>query len=294
MSAALVNRSLTTIRTELEFLKDSDVITEALYNQLVDSLPQKYTKDSKPKDIGTANSEKSTKSEVNYSQQAQITTNQSFKDQTNKIADELAKTSLTVAPPAYQPQPPNKEPIPVGYCTAIYDYGAQEADDLSLKKGDILAITEHLSEDWWKGYKSTDQSKKSGVFPSNYVKAVLEQEFQKSRKQVQPNPNLSQHNSYSSNNSYTNNYGGAPVPYGQMQPQPSYGGYAQYPPPSNYFPPAQPQTAVVPSDQPQQVQQQPQSNGNEHLKKYGARFGDGLAVGAGMGIASGVVNSIFN
>ena len=44
MSAALVNRSLTTIRTELEFLKDSDVITEGLYEKLLQLLPTKYQK----------------------------------------------------------------------------------------------------------------------------------------------------------------------------------------------------------------------------------------------------------
>ena len=51
MSAALVNRSLTTIRTELEFLKDSDVITEGLYEKLLQSLPTKYQKDSAPWDV---------------------------------------------------------------------------------------------------------------------------------------------------------------------------------------------------------------------------------------------------
>ncbi|QLQ80099.1 hypothetical protein HG537_0D00990 [Torulaspora globosa] len=48
MSASLINRSLTTVRTELEFLKESNVISEETYNQINSSLPQKYDpKDSK-------------------------------------------------------------------------------------------------------------------------------------------------------------------------------------------------------------------------------------------------------
>ncbi|KAI5960991.1 PIN3 [Candida pseudojiufengensis] len=290
MSAALVNRSLTTIRTELEFLKDSDVITDALYDQIVDSLPQKYSKDSKPKDVEEkAEIPKISKSE--YSPSTQQNTNQSFKDQTNKIAEELSKTSLVVAPPAYEPQSSNKEPLALSYCVAIYDYKAQEADDLNLKKGEKLAIVEHLSEDWWKGYKSDDSSFKAGVFPSNYVKIISEDEFKNSRKALQP-PQISLHNSYNSN------YGPS-TPYGQLQPQPSYGGYAQYPPPtSNYYPPSQPQqqqqqVQIIPGDQNQQVQQAQPSKGNERMKKYGERFGDGLAVGAGMGVASSIINGIF-
>ena len=52
MSSALINRSLTTVKTELEFLCDSDVITKDLYQQLVTSLPEKYHKDMAPWDVG--------------------------------------------------------------------------------------------------------------------------------------------------------------------------------------------------------------------------------------------------
>lgn len=42
MSASLINRSLTTVRTELEFLRESNVISEETYNQINRSLPEKY------------------------------------------------------------------------------------------------------------------------------------------------------------------------------------------------------------------------------------------------------------
>ncbi|KAK5781890.1 Pin3p PWA37_000853 [Arxiozyma heterogenica] len=42
MSSALINRSLTNVRTELEFLRDSNVISEQVYNNILDQIPIKY------------------------------------------------------------------------------------------------------------------------------------------------------------------------------------------------------------------------------------------------------------
>lgn len=42
MSASLINRSLTTVRTELEFLRESNVISEETFKMVRDSIPEKY------------------------------------------------------------------------------------------------------------------------------------------------------------------------------------------------------------------------------------------------------------
>ncbi|CCK68452.1 Pin3p KNAG_0A07990 [Huiozyma naganishii CBS 8797] len=42
MSASLINRSLTNVRTELDFLRESEVISEETFNKIMHSLPQKY------------------------------------------------------------------------------------------------------------------------------------------------------------------------------------------------------------------------------------------------------------
>ncbi|SMN17941.1 similar to Saccharomyces cerevisiae YGR136W LSB1 Protein containing an N-terminal SH3 domain [Maudiozyma saulgeensis] len=42
MSASLINRSLTNIRTELDFLRESNVISDDVFNRINDSLPEKY------------------------------------------------------------------------------------------------------------------------------------------------------------------------------------------------------------------------------------------------------------
>ncbi|SCU88498.1 LANO_0D02278g1_1 [Lachancea nothofagi CBS 11611] len=42
MSASSINRSLATIRTELDFLQDSEVITQDVYRNILSSLPERY------------------------------------------------------------------------------------------------------------------------------------------------------------------------------------------------------------------------------------------------------------
>ncbi|CAK9439120.1 uncharacterized protein LODBEIA_P33440 [Lodderomyces beijingensis] len=307
MSAALVNRSLTTVRTELEFLKDSDVITEALYDKLVSALPQKYKKDEKPWDVdvlGTSAPSVAPTKVTNSRQNSNKIPSFNIPDepapsytvQANELSNPLS--AMKIGPPA---QPPQKEkmetpapPPPVGYCEALYDYTAQEADDLNLKKGDKIAVVEHLSQDWWKGYHRDAGAAKAGVFPSNYVKVISVQEFDFAKKDSPSAPSPAHSNSYGPPAQF-----GAPQP--QLQQQPSYGGgYAQFPPPnSGYLPPAQPyqpQYQVAPQQLApveQQQQQQHSSGGNAALKKYGGRFGEAALFGAGASVGANIVNSIF-
>ncbi|KAI3404273.1 PIN3 [Candida oxycetoniae] len=288
MSAALVNRSLTTVRTELEFLKDSDVITEELYDALVQAIPLKYQKDKEPWGIDVLNPSK--KGPVNYASNdvkvSQPNRNpSSYEEKTNKLTEAFANTSLK--PPAYPPTPVRKEEPLVGYCVAMYDYKAQEADDLTLYKGDKLGVVEHLSEDWWKGFKSGESRDKMGVFPSNYVEIISEQEFSETTR-VPAAPSLSSQNSYASYGPQAQ-YGQAPI-----QQQPSYGGgYAQFPPPSSTYQPPQQYQVVEPQPQAVVQQQQPHSSGHEKVKKFGSRFGEAALFGAGASVGANIVNSIF-
>lgn len=48
MSASLINRSLTNIRTELDFLKESNVITNDVFDQVNKSLPVRWEPSSEP------------------------------------------------------------------------------------------------------------------------------------------------------------------------------------------------------------------------------------------------------
>ncbi|CAB3409363.1 unnamed protein product [Caenorhabditis bovis] len=51
---------------------------------------------------------------------------------------------------------------------AMFDYDASQGDELSLRVGDVVVITEKTDAEWWTGHKASDPSK-SGLFPANYV-----------------------------------------------------------------------------------------------------------------------------
>lgn len=296
MSAALINRSLTNIRTELEFLQDSKVIDEKLLAALLNALPPKYTKGMAPWSTDKLSAEKEPVAEL--SQNLEKT----------KIQDEIKEP----ANPARVP--PRKPAGPIGYCKALYNYDAQEADDLTLAKDDKLAVVEHLSLDWWKGYKQGHGPQEAGVFPSNYVSVILETEFELSREKAplverasygsekasyenpSPSPSAPPYDQVVPQPTYPQYPQGAQYNPGFQQPgygqmQPSYGGYAQYPPPStNYYP----QQQMQQQGQEQQMQQTGEhSKNHEHVKKFGGKLGNAAIFGAGATIGSNIVNSIF-
>eukprot|EP00040_Diaphanoeca_grandis_P035564 m.224049 g.224049 ORF g.224049 m.224049 type:complete len:1049 (-) comp33420_c1_seq1:231-3377(-) len=62
-----------------------------------------------------------------------------------------------------KPPPTPKPKLPQG--TALYDYEAQDADELSLRTGDVVTITKKDASGWWQGRLKG----KEGLFPGNYL-----------------------------------------------------------------------------------------------------------------------------
>ncbi|KAM9355367.1 CD2-associated protein isoform 2-T2 [Pholidichthys leucotaenia] len=86
------------------------------------------------------------------------------------VAD-LVKRISTIGIPTggFQPQPPAVSKKPKKrQCKALFDYLPQNEDELALKIGDIIDITEEVEEGWWSG----NLNGKSGLFPSNFVKEM--------------------------------------------------------------------------------------------------------------------------
>ncbi|OAD00858.1 hypothetical protein MUCCIDRAFT_126251, partial [Mucor lusitanicus CBS 277.49] len=50
---------------------------------------------------------------------------------------------------------------------ALYDYSAEEDNEISFAEGDTITQIEFVSEDWWQGLASN--GKTMGLFPANYV-----------------------------------------------------------------------------------------------------------------------------
>lgn len=286
MSGPLINRSLTTIRTELEFLHDSEVIDEKLYQRLLLALPKKYVKNMAPWGVDKLDGDVTEDVTEKFSRTSMAPAYE------EKVPVYAAPVESPMAPPVVPPANPASKPL--GYCKALFDYSSQEAGDLNLTKGDKIAVVEHMSEDWWKGYKKG--SEKPGVFPSNYVNDISEQEFEngfvdrkaheipETKSEYAPTPSSSQQ-------------GYLPQPGYQVQPQQgyqqgypppaNYDGYAQFPPPSaNYYqpPPQQAQPMQAAPDEPQK---------DSHLKKFGSKFGNAAIFGAGATLGGDIINSTF-
>jgi len=54
----------------------------------------------------------------------------------------------------------------------VYAYKAQRDDELSFSVDDVITIMERCGSDWWRGQLRGQ----IGMFPSNYVAAVVEPE----------------------------------------------------------------------------------------------------------------------
>lgn len=287
--SALINRSLTTVRTELEFLRDSDVINEDLYKKLVNALPAKYQKDMAPWGVDKL---------------SELISGNS-KDSIEEISNDLKATNFSPQTLNPSTSAPPYTPVDIkgalGYYKAIYDYSAQEADDLSFSKNDKLAVVEHLSSDWWKGYKKSDPSR-IGVFPSNYVSEINRADFEGSNRIAAPVPEKQEYGRpglYSPEQQVQtyNQLQYQPQPYQQQGYSSNYGpsqsSPSPFPPPStNYY-----QQAPIDG---QQIQQQNTQNSlqqagqnHPHLKKFGSKLGNAAIFGAGATIGSDIVNSIF-
>uniref|UniRef100_A0A671N1Q8 Osteoclast-stimulating factor 1 n=1 Tax=Sinocyclocheilus anshuiensis TaxID=1608454 RepID=A0A671N1Q8_9TELE len=70
-------------------------------------------------------------------------------------------------PPQSQPRA-SKKKLKKRQCKVLFEYVPQNEDELELKVGDIIYITEEVEEGWWSG----SMNGKSGLFPSNFVKEI--------------------------------------------------------------------------------------------------------------------------
>ncbi|GMM47436.1 Pin3 protein [Pichia kluyveri] len=269
--SATINRSLTTIKTELEFLSESGVITESLCDHIISLLPDRYVKGMPISDLKDSSN---TISNTNTKPLIQL-------DDSDR---EFNNEKQVRAPP---PSAPIKAP-PVELYEALYNFTPQQSDDLELRTGDKVIVTQKLSNAWWKG----SVNGKSGVFPANYVTKYDGSSTSLVEKERDFDP-VPQQSSSPAPSYYSQQ---PPQQYSQppQQQQPPY--YQQQPAPAPYMPyqsPAVVQQAPIIQAQPQQVvyQQQPQQQSS--FSKFGSKLGDAAIFGAGATIGSDLVNAIF-
>ncbi|KAK2824628.1 hypothetical protein Q5P01_021803 [Channa striata] len=71
-----------------------------------------------------------------------------------------------------EPTPPKLPPASTALCQVIgmYDYVAQNDDELAFQKGQVITVLNKDDCDWWKG----ELNGREGLFPSNYVKLTTD------------------------------------------------------------------------------------------------------------------------
>lgn len=70
------------------------------------------------------------------------------------------------------PATTNTAPSQVLVTTALYDYDAEEQEELSFKEGDVIEVIQRSDDGWWYGKLSNG---KTGLFPSNFTSIGAQQ-----------------------------------------------------------------------------------------------------------------------
>ncbi|KAL5390084.1 hypothetical protein DPSP01_002138 [Paraphaeosphaeria sporulosa] len=154
---AMINRSLRAIKTELEFLVDSNVISQSQYDTMINQLP------------ASANAARATPA-APAAQLSSLSINapEPEKKSTNGVG--YYSNNVSNAPPPAYPTPPAAPVGPPALChaTAMYQYNAQDAGDLALMPNDKIVVTEYMNNEWWKG--RNERTGQEGIFPASYVR----------------------------------------------------------------------------------------------------------------------------
>lgn len=151
---ALTNRALRTIRTELEFLTDSSVISPQQLSSILSQLPAQ-TQLHAPLHAGALASGTTT------------TPVETFGALNIKEHYAPVPSPAPLPPPAYA-----SGPQVLSIVSALYAYSPTDAGDLALQQNDRIQVTEHMNNDWWRG--RNERTGMEGIFPRSYVNIVDE------------------------------------------------------------------------------------------------------------------------
>ena len=71
-------------------------------------------------------------------------------------------------PPISSSLPLPPPPPDLTRCEVLYDYTANQEDELTIEPGDIIDVTDQQDQDWWTG----ELNGRSGIFPASYVQEM--------------------------------------------------------------------------------------------------------------------------
>ncbi|KAJ5372554.1 hypothetical protein N7517_004560 [Penicillium concentricum] len=179
-ASAMTTRSLRMVRTELEFLADSRVITPHQLSSILSQLPT----DSEASRAANASSPPRQHAQPVPVQHVPVQTQPppaaytpSYSPPVSQMSNVSVNEKAALhnqyaspppgAPPAYPQVPPA-----MGFAVAVYEYHASDAGDLNMKPQDRIQIIEEMNKDWWRG--RNERTGQEGIFPQSYVNVVNE------------------------------------------------------------------------------------------------------------------------
>lgn len=203
MHQAQINRSIRTIKAELEYLCDASVISPATLSDLLSRIPPQTALHA-PLSVGAVPSASQNlnvatplsppsnpvPSPLNLPQRSSAA---NVKEKVGSFFSSQHTPQQEQPPPSYNNAPPQANWPPLATATALYAYTSTDAGDLELQPNDHITVTEYMNAEWWKGKSS--RTGQEGIFPRSYVK-VIEEKGQ---------------------SEYGNNYGNAPLQVSQVR-----------------------------------------------------------------------------
>ena len=203
LAQAQINRSIRTIKAELEYLCDASVISPQMLSDLLSRIPAQ-TALRAPLSVGAVASSNQNvgnlqppTSLMNNLNLQHSRTNGSLNDrQDGNYFQQPTQPPSPQPPPAYASPPPQASWPPLAQATALYQYTSTDAGDLELQPNDSITVTEYMNAEWWKGKSA--RTGREGIFPRSYVKVNEDK------------------GAVQQNGATSSNYGNAPLEVSQM------------------------------------------------------------------------------
>ena len=181
MQQAMINRSIRTIKAELEYLCDASIISPATLSDLLSRVPPQTALHA-PISVGaipppTQNAFSPVATplpQMNNLSLHNTHTNGSLKGKSNgNYFSPPPPAAASPQPPAYvHAPPPPQASWSLCQAEALYQYSSTDEGDLDLQTGDRVGVTEYMNAEWWKG--RSVRTGQEGIFPRSYVKVLDE------------------------------------------------------------------------------------------------------------------------
>lgn len=183
MQTAMVNRSIRTIKAELEYLCDASIISPQTLSELLSRIPPQtalhapLSVGAVPNAVPQPGAPQPPTSPINNlslnnTRTNGATMNGNFNEKNDNSYFQPPAQSPQPPPPAYNTPPPQANWPPLAQATALYAYTSTDAGDLELQPNDHVTVTEYMNAEWWKGRSS--RTGQEGIFPRSYVKVTEE------------------------------------------------------------------------------------------------------------------------